>query len=107
MMKQYQHGLSCTQSAQLFDTAATKPIVSNDNSDAEHNIKPAIIGNKVIMTGVAVRSFNISFANITVKAGAVLLIVSTNETGTCSKATNPNTTVNPRNMPTIDMSRTK
>ena len=59
------------------------------------------------MTGVAVLSFKIRRANKTVNAGAVDLMVSTNETGTCSRAMRPRTTVRPRRMPTMDMSRTK
>lgn len=44
---------------------------------------------------------------MTVNAGAVALIVSTKDTGTCSSATRPRTTVRPRRMPTTAMSRTK
>eukprot|EP00956_Cyclotella_meneghiniana_P044931 scaffold343932_cov109-Cyclotella_meneghiniana.AAC.1 len=97
----------CTQSAQLFITAATNPIVSNRNSDALHSIKPATTGINVNMTGVAVRSFKMRRANTTVKAGAVAFMVSTKETGTCSNAMRPNTTVAPRNSPTMDISRMK
>ncbi len=88
-------------------TAAKNPIVSNRNSDFEHRINPATTGIKVNITGEGVCSFNINLANITVKAGAVALMVSTNDTGTCSSAIRPSTTVMPRSRPTIDMSLAK
>mmetsp|Transcript_3699 Transcript_3699/g.6119 ORF Transcript_3699/g.6119 Transcript_3699/m.6119 type:complete len:103 (-) Transcript_3699:987-1295(-) len=95
----------CTQSAQLLVTAAKNPMVSNRSSLLEHRISPATTGMSVNMTGEGVCSLRINRANTTVKAGAVALMVSTNDTGTCSRAIRPRTTVSPRRRPTMDMSR--
>ena len=65
------------------------------------------MGMSVSATGREVRSLRIRRANRTVKAGAVDFIVSTKETGTCSNAMRPRTTVSPRRRPTMDMSRMK